>query len=274
MPRRPAGRGPAPAAAGRSGGDRSTPGTGRGSTPPTAPGPAPLPREAGVTPSPAPGAPRPVGSAGSGRSRAGEPRVGVSRPVPARPATARTTADAPGAARPAASTPSAPPTAPAPPTASAPPTAPAPVPDAGGGAGVQMPALSGPGMTIEELAEASGLDVRAVQQLESYGLVSGRAVGGVPTTKRTPSYWPALAAGFASYGVEARHLRLHKHAAEREAGLHRADRPAPAQAAQSRGPAAGLRRRGRPHPAGPGHAGGPAAHHVPRPARRVTGPCG
>jgi len=84
---------------------------------------------------------------------------------------------------------------------------------------VQMPALSGTGMTIEELAEASGLDVPAVQQLESYGLVSGRAVGGVLYYEEDALMLARLAAGFARYGVEARHLRLHKHAAEREAGF-------------------------------------------------------
>ena len=39
------------------------------------------------------------------------------------------------------------------------------------------------------------------------------------TTTRTPSSWPAWPQACARYGVEARHLRLHKHAAEREAGF-------------------------------------------------------
>ncbi len=34
-----------------------------------------------------------------------------------------------------------------------------------------------------------------------------------------PSSWPAWRPDCARYGVEARHLRLHKHAAEREAGF-------------------------------------------------------
>ena len=58
-----------------------------------------------------------------------------------------------------------------------------------------------------------------VAQLDSYGLVSGRVVGGVTYYERDALDVARLAAGFARYGVEARHLRLHKHAAEREAGF-------------------------------------------------------
>jgi DNA-binding transcriptional MerR regulator len=74
-------------------------------------------------------------------------------------------------------------------------------------------------MTIDEVASATGLDVAAVQQLESYGLLCGRKVGGVTYYEEDALTVARLAAGFAHYGVEARHLRLHKHAAEREAGF-------------------------------------------------------
>jgi len=94
---------------------------------------------------------------------------------------------------------------------SPPPHEPAPAPAAS--------ALSGEGMTVEELAAASGLDVPAVQQLESYGMLRGRAVGGVLYYDEDALEVARLAGGFARYGVEARHLRLHKHTAEREAGF-------------------------------------------------------
>ncbi|HUI02334.1 MAG TPA: hypothetical protein VLZ77_02250, partial [Acidimicrobiales bacterium] len=81
------------------------------------------------------------------------------------------------------------------------------------------PTLPGNAMTADELAEASGLDVAGVEQLESYGLVCGRVVGGVRYFEEDALTVAKLAAGFARYGVEARHLRLHKHAAEREAGF-------------------------------------------------------
>jgi len=80
-------------------------------------------------------------------------------------------------------------------------------------------ALSGASMTIEELAQGSGVDVAAVEELESYGLVCGRVVGGVSYYDEDALTVARVAGGLARYGVEARHLRLHKHAAEREAGL-------------------------------------------------------
>jgi DNA-binding transcriptional MerR regulator len=79
--------------------------------------------------------------------------------------------------------------------------------------------MAGSDMTIEELATATGLAVGDVQQLESFGLVSGRVVGGVPYYDDDALAIARAAAGFAQFGVEARHLRLHKHAAEREAGF-------------------------------------------------------
>ncbi len=80
-------------------------------------------------------------------------------------------------------------------------------------------ALSGASMTLEELAEGASLDVAAVEELESYGLLCGRLVGGVSYYDEDALTVARVAAGLARYGVEARHLRLHKHAAEREAGF-------------------------------------------------------
>jgi hypothetical protein len=79
--------------------------------------------------------------------------------------------------------------------------------------------LSGATMTLDELAQGSGLDVLAVEQLESYGLLCGRVVGGVAYYDEDALTVARVAAGLARYGVEARHLRLHKHAVEREAGF-------------------------------------------------------
>ena len=84
---------------------------------------------------------------------------------------------------------------------------------------VPVSTVSGSSMTIEELASATGLTVADVQQLESFGLVVGRAVGGVTYYDDDALTIARTAAGFARFGVEARHLRFHKHAAEREAGF-------------------------------------------------------
>ncbi len=103
-------------------------------------------------------------------------------------------------------------------------------PEAGGtgsagmgvGVGDEEPApagLPGDAVTLEELIGASGLDVAAVEQLESYGLLCGRTVGGVVYYDEDALTVARVAAGLARYGVEARHLRLHKLAAEREAGF-------------------------------------------------------
>lgn len=79
--------------------------------------------------------------------------------------------------------------------------------------------MSGASMTIEELADATGQTVADIGQLESFGLLAGRAVGGLAYYDDEALTVARLAAGFARYGVEARHLRMHKHAAEREAGF-------------------------------------------------------
>jgi hypothetical protein len=87
------------------------------------------------------------------------------------------------------------------------------------GAEAPVSTMSGGNMTIEELASATGLTVGDVQQLESFGLVIGRPVGGVAYYDDDALAIARTAAGFAQFGVEARHLRFHKHAADREAGF-------------------------------------------------------
>jgi DNA-binding transcriptional MerR regulator len=74
-------------------------------------------------------------------------------------------------------------------------------------------------MTAEELATASGCSAATLASLESYGLVGGRQIGGVSYYGEDALAVARLAAAFAAFGVEPRHLRLHKHAAEREAGF-------------------------------------------------------
>jgi DNA-binding transcriptional MerR regulator len=74
-------------------------------------------------------------------------------------------------------------------------------------------------MTLEELASASGCSAAAVAALESYGLLGSRLVGGVRYYDESALAVARLAGFFAAFGVEPRHLRLHKHAAEREAGF-------------------------------------------------------
>ncbi|HMC40455.1 MAG TPA: MerR family transcriptional regulator [Acidimicrobiales bacterium] len=74
--------------------------------------------------------------------------------------------------------------------------------------------------SVEELAAAAGADAAMVQELKQYGLISAHAVvagtsyfdqGALAVTK--------AAAEFARHGVEARHLRMWRNAADREADL-------------------------------------------------------
>jgi DNA-binding transcriptional MerR regulator len=108
-------------------------------------------------------------------------------------------------------------------TPARPPARPAPAPE---------PSVSGPGssqpaeepvttvnMTAQELANATGLSAAAVRELERFGLVTGRDLGGTAYFDAEALAVAEMAAGFARYGVEARHLRMYKNAAERETGL-------------------------------------------------------
>jgi DNA-binding transcriptional MerR regulator len=94
------------------------------------------------------------------------------------------------------------------------------------GAPARQPApgpASAPGdeetFTLEELAASSGLTTAAVADLQQYGLVAPAQVGGVAYYDRDALAVARAAAGFARYGVEARHLRAWRNAADRQASL-------------------------------------------------------
>ncbi len=87
------------------------------------------------------------------------------------------------------------------------------------GTGALLSGLSSATFTREELASASGCDEAALVDLERYGLLVGKAVGGSSYFDEESLIVARLAAAFARHGVEARHLRMYKMAAEREAGF-------------------------------------------------------
>ena len=74
-------------------------------------------------------------------------------------------------------------------------------------------------LTAAELAVSCGLSVALIRELERFGLVSGRDVGGTTYYDAEAQRLTQLAAAFAAHGVEARHLRMYKNAADRESGL-------------------------------------------------------
>jgi len=87
-------------------------------------------------------------------------------------------------------------------------------------AGLPGAGLSGASLTLAELASASGLEIAAVEELESFGLIAGRTVAGVHCYGEDAVFVAKLAARFAPYGIEARHLKAFKHASDRQTALY------------------------------------------------------
>ena len=86
----------------------------------------------------------------------------------------------------------------------------------------QAPLTAGPSgvnLTAEELASASGLSPERLAELEKYGFFAGRPVAGTVYYDEEALIVAGLAAGFLRFGIEARHLKAYKNAAEREAAL-------------------------------------------------------
>jgi DNA-binding transcriptional MerR regulator len=84
----------------------------------------------------------------------------------------------------------------------------------------EPPRTERPGLTHEELARAAGLEEWQLSELESFGLVTPITYddGEVLFNDEDQAIANA-AAGFYSHGIGARHLRMYKHFAEREAAL-------------------------------------------------------
>ena len=74
-------------------------------------------------------------------------------------------------------------------------------------------------LTAEELAARAGVGVEAVHELEGFSMITSRRVG--PDAYYDADQLPVVEAcrAFLDHGVEVRHLRMYKIAAEREAGM-------------------------------------------------------
>ena len=76
-------------------------------------------------------------------------------------------------------------------------------------------------MTRDELSRASGLTGAQITELEEFGLLEPAGTGGDRMLFDEDALAIAtLAAGFARHGIEARHLRMYRSFAEREATLY------------------------------------------------------
>ncbi len=78
---------------------------------------------------------------------------------------------------------------------------------------------AGVSYTLEELSETTGLTLRELGELTRFGLLIGYQVGGDTFYDADALVVARTAAGFMRFGIEARHLRMYKVAAEREAGF-------------------------------------------------------
>jgi DNA-binding transcriptional MerR regulator len=149
----------------------------------------------------------------------GEGTTSGEHPAPTEPAASAATTDAPGSDTPADA---AEPVAPAADGAapgerpSGPALGGASASRAGGDEAELMPSSS---LTFDELVAASGLTPAQLREVERYGLVVGRPVGRTTYYDDESLVIARLVAGFLRYGIEPRHVRMYRTAAEREAGV-------------------------------------------------------
>jgi DNA-binding transcriptional MerR regulator len=95
-----------------------------------------------------------------------------------------------------------------------------PAPGGAPGGGGSGPAdLSGASLSQGELAASSGLDVAAIIELQEFGLLRATMIAGIECFDEESLVVATAAARLAQFGVEPRHLRLYKNAADREAGF-------------------------------------------------------
>ncbi len=74
-------------------------------------------------------------------------------------------------------------------------------------------------LTLDELLEEAGVEIETVRELEGFGLITPKVIGGSHYYTPDAAVVARLASAFARHGVEARHFRAYKGAADREAGL-------------------------------------------------------
>jgi DNA-binding transcriptional MerR regulator len=72
---------------------------------------------------------------------------------------------------------------------------------------------------LAELCERAGIDTRLARELEEFGLVHGESVGGQRLYGELEVDIAAACGQLARFGIDPRHLRTFRSAADREAGL-------------------------------------------------------
>ncbi|MFZ0250495.1 MAG: MerR family transcriptional regulator [Acidimicrobiales bacterium] len=79
--------------------------------------------------------------------------------------------------------------------------------------------VTGASLSADELCAASGLSPQELAGLKGFGLVECVMVAGIETYDEDALTVANLAAAFRAFGIEPRHLRLYRNAADRELGL-------------------------------------------------------
>ena len=74
-------------------------------------------------------------------------------------------------------------------------------------------------LDLDGLCERSGIDARLARELEDFGLIQARSEGGERTYTELDTEIAAACGQLARFGIDPRHLRAFKTAADREAGL-------------------------------------------------------
>lgn len=85
---------------------------------------------------------------------------------------------------------------------------------------LDQPSYTAHTFTADELAAAAGISRSDVAELERFGLLRARSVAGQLEYDEDAMVVARLAGTFAAHGLGARHLRMYKLAAEREADVY------------------------------------------------------
>jgi DNA-binding transcriptional MerR regulator len=79
--------------------------------------------------------------------------------------------------------------------------------------------VTGASLSAEELCAATGLSLDEVAGLKGFGLLEPVTVAGIETYDEDALALANLSVAFRAFGIEPRHLRLYRNAADRELGL-------------------------------------------------------
>ena len=81
------------------------------------------------------------------------------------------------------------------------------------------PADDDTSLNLDALCARAGIDARLARELEEYGLIQGRSQSGERLYTELDAEIAAASGQLARYGIDPRHLRMFRTAADREAGL-------------------------------------------------------